>query len=113
MKSGQALTTCLLALFCAQSSPAQVWDTFSDTWVATDALGRSLPEHAQVGAPRPDKFVALFYFLWHGAHVQGGPYDITKILATDPQALQNPGSLLWGPLHAPHHWGESIFGYYL
>src|SRR6185436_4130827 len=38
--------------------------------------------------------------------------DITKVLATDPQAMTKPDSPLWGPLHVPHHWGESIFGYY-
>ncbi|MBL9126368.1 MAG: hypothetical protein JNL97_01915, partial [Verrucomicrobiales bacterium] len=28
-------------------------------------------------------------------------------------AMDKPESPLWGPLHAPHHWGESWFGYYL
>ncbi|MCZ7641189.1 MAG: hypothetical protein M5U12_37150 [Verrucomicrobia bacterium] len=27
--------------------------------------------------------------------------------------MPKPDSPLWGPLHAPHHWGESLFGYYL
>jgi hypothetical protein len=89
------------------------WETHSDTWVATDALGRSLPTFAEVGPPRADRFVGIFYFLWLGAHVNGGPYDITRILAQDPQAMQKKDSPLWGPMHAPHHWGESIFGYYL
>ncbi|MBN2505289.1 MAG: hypothetical protein JXQ71_01205 [Verrucomicrobia bacterium] len=102
-----------VAFALTASVSAQPWDTFSDTWVATDALGRSLPNYAQTGPPRPDKTVAIFYFLWHGAHVQGGPYDISKILAADPAAMRKPDSPLWGPLHAPHHWGESIFGYYL
>src|SRR5216117_2311193 len=97
-----AALTCVLApappLFAA---PAR-WDTFSDTWVATDALGRSLPSYTEVGPSRPDRTVALFYFLWHGAHVQGGPYDITKILQQDPGAVSNKVSSLWGPLHAPH-----------
>src|SRR5262249_14994800 len=57
-----------------------------------------------------------FYFLWHGAHVNetwGGPYDISKILAKDPEAMRKRDSPLWGPMYAPHHWGESLFGYYL
>ncbi len=91
---------------------AAEWDTFSDTWVATDALGRTMPTGAQVGAPRADRTVGMFYFLWHGAHIQGGPFDITRILAQNPAAMQQPDSPLWGPLHVPHHWGESIFGYY-
>lgn len=91
----------------------QTWDTFSDTWVATDALGRTLPGYEQVGAPRKDRFIGVFYFLWHGAHVNGGPYDISNILKQDPQAMQKPDSPLWGPMVAMHHWGESLFGYYV
>ena len=91
-----------------------VWrDTFSDTWVATDALGRSLPTAEQVGPPRTNKLVGLFYFLWLGRHGQAGPFDNTKILAADPQAMMKPDSPLWGAIHVPHHWGESIFGYYV
>lgn len=107
---------CLLALappvprlFGADPTPP---DAGPDTWVATDALGRRLPSATETGPPRADRTVALFYFLWHGAHIQGGPYDVSRILAQDPQAMTKPDSPLWGPLHAPHHWGESIFGYY-
>ena len=82
------------------------WDTFSDTWVATDALGRRLPTYEEVGPPRPDRFVGIFYFLWLGAHVNGGPWDVTKILAQDPQAMQKKDSPLWGPMYAPHHWAS-------
>jgi len=86
-------------------SPA--WDTESDTWVAADALGRRLPGYAEAGPPRSDRFIGLFYFLWLGPHAQGGPYDVTRLKA------EHPGAPAWGPMHAPHHWGESIFGYYL
>jgi hypothetical protein len=80
--------------------------------VATDALGRSLPTAEQVGAPRPKKFVGMFYFLWLGRHGDAGPFDISKILAQDPLAVNDPANKLWGPLGSPHHWGESIFHYY-
>ncbi|WP_422928248.1 hypothetical protein [Singulisphaera sp. PoT] len=88
-------------------------DLESDTWVATDSLGRSLPGSKDVGAPRKDKFVGVFYFLWLGQHGEEGPFDITKILAKDPTALQNPKSPLWAGEGYPHHWGESLFGYYV
>ena len=97
----------------ARSAEPPAWDTFADTWVATDALGRRLPTHAETGPPRADRTVGMFYFLWHGAHIQGGPYDVSRILARDPEAMSRPASPLWGPLHVPHHWGESLFGYYL
>ena len=88
-------------------------DLRSDTWVATDGLGRGLPTAAEVGPPRKEKFVAVFYFLWLGRHGDLGPFDIAKILAADPRALEKPTSPPWGPMLYPHHWGESIFGYYV
>lgn len=101
-----------VALAAAESSPLPAWDNFADTWVATDALGRALPVGPDVPRPRADRTVGLFYFLWLGEHARGGPFDVTRILQTDPEAMNKPGSSLWGPLHVPHHWGESLFGYY-
>lgn len=40
------------------SEPASI----SDAWVATDALGRKLPDHDAVGDPRPNRTVAMFYW---------------------------------------------------
>ena len=34
-------------------------------WPATDALGRKLPTVGEAPSPRPDRFVGIFYFLWH------------------------------------------------
>jgi len=101
-----------VSLACVGSQGQVPRDVRADTWVATDGLGRSLPTFEEAGPPRADRQVGMFYFLWMGAHVNGGPYDITKILAEDPTAASNPDSPLWGPLHAFHHWGESLFGYY-
>ncbi len=97
---------------CTQAAedPRDLW---SDTWAATDALGRTLPGSAEVGPPRTGRFVGIFYFLWLGQSGDLGPFDISRILAHDPSALTNPASPLWGPMFSPHHWGESIFGYYV
>ncbi len=100
------------ALYPTGAAPIP-WDIGSDTWVATDALGRSLPTRPEVALPRPGKTVGIFYFLWLGQHGRRGPFDISRILAEDPSAINNPASPLWGPPYVPHHWGESIFGYYV
>ena len=98
-------------------------DTWSDTWAAVDALGRPLPLEDTVPAAREGKFVGVFYYLWHGAH--NGPdqpgQGVIPIEDADPKSpydnsiiLQDPpGQRNWGPYWAFHHWGESLYGYYV
>lgn len=81
-------------------------DVYADTWVAVDALRRELPVYDQVGPPRANRTVGIFYFLWLGQHHPTGPYDITEILKKNPQNTD------WGPPGAFHHWGKSELGYY-
>lgn len=86
-------------------------------WPATDALGRKLPLAEQVGPPRQDRYVGIFYFLTHsetsGRNPDGyGPYDVSRILAKDPDALKNLDSPLWGPIGMFHYWSEPLYGYY-
>ena len=38
--------------FVATCAAQEPWELRSDTWVATDALGRHLPLHDEVGAAR-------------------------------------------------------------
>ncbi|RED98347.1 glycoside hydrolase family 71/99 protein [Marinoscillum furvescens] len=93
----------------AQSLESQVFKgpKFStDDWVGTDALGRSLPTHEEVGDKRPGKLVGMFYYIWHGYH-DNTVYDITKILKENPE---NPE---YGPKGKFHFWGEPEYGYYL
>ena len=103
------------------SSPANTSSPRSNTgvpWPARDALGRALPLASEVGEPRAGRTVGVFYFLWHNN--RGGksphwdaPYDISRILARDPNALKNPDSPWWGPIGMYHYWGEPLYGYYL
>ncbi len=79
--------------------------------VGTDALGRAVPEGK---GERKDRLVGMFYFLWCGGekHWRHAPYDISKIVASDPQIGYKPESKLWGPVSSMHHWGEPFYGYY-
>jgi arylsulfatase A-like enzyme len=83
---------------------AVAWDTYSDTWVATDGLGRSVPGADEVGPPKEGRHVAMFYFLWMTG--KGPVYDLNRMLAADPE---NPE---YGPSPAFHFWAEPLFGYY-
>lgn len=90
-----------------QGAPYTDGDTFSDTWVATDALGRTQPDARTAGPPRPEKQVGIFYWTWHVPR-NGGPNDNTRILAG-----KQPGEpVAWPENGAPFHWGEPELGYY-
>lgn len=85
-------------------------DHHSDEWVAVDALGRRVEYHTD---PKANRKVAMFYFLWLGPDSHGGgPWDISRILATDSNARNDRRSPLWGPVGDAHHWGEPLFGFY-
>ncbi|UVI33218.1 hypothetical protein [Paenibacillus spongiae] len=103
----------MVLAYARSSEPAAEWDTNSGSWIAVDELGRQTSGSPTSSDQEKEKFVGIFYHTWHGQHGSGGPYDISKILAQDPSAITNPDSPLWGPMHTPHHWGESVFGYYL
>jgi len=94
----------------------QETSTIGSPWPATDALERHLPPPDEVGPPRTNRWVGIFYFLWHNepgaVSPLGGPYDIGRILAKDPDALKKPASTFWGGIGTSHYWGEPLFGYY-
>jgi len=100
----------------AQNDPAskkeRVRDLYSDTWVGVDGLGRPLPTYKDVGPPRKDRTVGMFYFLTFASGGEG-PYDNTKILAAHPDAMKDIHNPAWGPLNMAHYWGEPLFGYYV
>ena len=88
---------------------------FNATWplMAVDALGRPTPDISD-GVPheRDNRLVGLFYFLWLGEHGRHRPYDVSKIVAEDPEVGYKPNSPLWGGPGVYHHWGEPLYGYY-
>ena len=91
-------------------------DLMSDTWVATDGLGRQMPLIDSVGQVKTDhkRVTGIFYITWHGAgnHNLQGPYtDVTKILAEDPSARLDANHPLWK--YGGYHWGEPEMGYFL
>ncbi|UKI13050.1 MAG: hypothetical protein L6V84_01685 [Oscillospiraceae bacterium] len=94
---------------CAQNAPRST----SGPLMATDALGRTTPDRAAgVPAPRENRLVGLFYFLWLGECGKHKPYNISEIVAADPQAGYKPDSDVWGGVGTYHHWGEPFYGYY-
>ena len=97
-----------LALQAASPEPLSTptKDLRSDTWTATDALGRALPGFDECGPRKGNRVVGMFYFVTHNNNgAKQGPFDVTKILAADPEHPQ------WGG--GTHYWGEPEAGYYI
>jgi len=100
------------------SGENQYRDIFPDTWVANDALGRTMPDFQQVGPLKNDqrRVVGIFYITWHeqGHHTNfKSPYsaDVTKVLTIDPNARLDAKHPLW--TEGSYHWGEPENGYFL
>jgi len=71
-----------------QASSYRPRELYSDTWVATDALGRALPTYAEAGAPKSGHFVGMFYFLTFNSAGKPGPMDVSKKLQIDQYTAQ-------------------------
>jgi hypothetical protein len=92
-------------------------DLYPDTWVATDALDRTMPDISVVGPVKTDqrRVVGIFYITWHSDSLASmkSPYsaDVSKILAGDPKARLDAKNPLW--TEGSYHWGEPEAGYFL
>ncbi len=80
----------------------------------TDDLGRPLYSSEDVGAYAADeRYIGLFYFLWHGEHGDAGIYDLQKII--DEVGIEAAGNESCGKYAAvgQMHWfAEPLYGYY-
>lgn len=115
------IAACLLAACSvpAGNEPADGYavDLMSDTWVATDGVGRTMPSYEDVGAVKNDRrrVVGIFYITWHTQNLKKLPQpyegDVTKVLEKAPEArldAKHPGWKL-----SSYHWGEPENGYFL
>lgn len=91
------------------------------TWTALSQDGTKLEGYE---AERPDKFVGLFYFIWHGCHgydKAANNNDVVPPSASDVRSpynneeiyKANPEKPAFGDFHTMHHWGEPYLGYYV
>ena len=102
----------------AQAQTTQPFrDIYSDTWVGTDALGRTMPDEQAVGPLKHDqrRVAGMFYITWHtdDKFNQKSPYagDVTQVLAAHPEARLDGKNPAWK--EGSYHWGEPEMGYFL
>lgn len=94
------------AVSCLQAQP----------FTGADDLGRVLPSHHEVGAPRSDRHVGMFYFLWQGD--KGSPtserrWDLSEMFEDTPEIFPVFDHPEWGGGYGRYYfWGKPIYGYY-
>ena len=106
------LTLILLTLGHGWTDAQQI---LSDQWAVTDALGRRVREYKEAGAPKQDKFIAIFYWTWH----QGDDdttyqvKNITEIVRKHPEAMKDYHHPAWGNKRPGFFfWEQPLLGYY-
>jgi hypothetical protein len=97
---------------------APMVDLMEDTWVASDALNRSLPGIVESGGPVTNRTVGMFYFLWQGSYSSFGSgtnWDVSRYLSANPFAnphdpwANNP---IMQTVLGTYWWGQPAMGYY-
>ncbi len=85
-------------------------EVMPDTWVFTDGLGRVSLTNAEVGDPREDKTIAMFFWTWHN----GRPTVINVNDAAEkyPEAVRDYDHPVWTPAGFQGSWNEPIYGHY-
>ena len=84
-----------------------------DTWVFTDGLGRVSVTNADVGDPKEDKTLAMFYWTWHTKGMAAAGYtDTTKLLEKYPEAKNDYNHAAWAGTGHYCFWNEPIYGFY-
>ena len=82
---------------------------------ATDALGRKVVTSDEVGAPKKDKYIAIFYWTWHQGN-DDTTYqvkNITEIVRKYPEAMRNYHHPAWGAKQPGFFfWEQPLLGYY-
>ena len=116
MSRGLSLLCCFILIFGmlvpysvrATDMASQSATIQPGAWAAVDGLGRTLSCAEQVGTPKEDKYVGIFFWSWHTNFSYAEPRNITQILK------QNNNQPNWGDADIlyPYFWDEPLFGYY-
>ena len=86
----------------------------SDSWAATDALGRKVRSYDEAPA-KNDKLVGIFYWTWHqGNDPKDYPVkNISEIVREHPEAMKDYNHPAWGDRKPGFFfWEQPLLGYY-
>ena len=84
-------------------------------WAATDGLGRTLSTSELLSEKRDDRFVGMFYWIWHYPWVNDtAPITTGSVLDIYPEAVNDWDHPAWNNTYdgRPYFWGEPLYGFY-
>ena len=89
-------------------------EVMPDTWVFTDGLGRKSLTNADVGDPREDRTLAMFFWTWHTeSFAYRTPFPLQDVSMKYPEAANDKNHEVWNGInHHTFFWNEPIYGYY-
>lgn len=83
-------------------------------WTAVDGLGRTVPLYSDVGYPKENKTVGIFYWTWHEQFASNSrPANVTAIFKEHPEVVRDYKNKVWNSYQGcSFWWNEPLFGYY-
>ena len=102
--------TAPLPLAAEGTKPVIIGDS---NWSGADDLGRKLPTYEETGPPKSDRWVGLFYSLWHkNLRHMPSAFNMTEFLKARPRFMDFTAHPPGGPDFPEFYWAEPHFGYY-
>lgn len=106
------LAICLFVSIFSVTAMASVSPT---SWAAVDGLGRTLSLNDTTGDKKPDRFVGMFYWIWHYPWVNDHePLTTGSVLGKHPEAVNDWDHPAWNGTYSgrPYFWDEPLYGFY-
>ncbi len=110
------LTLCILSgVLPVLSSAAVAQEISPSSWAAVDGLGRTLSLNEETGNKRDDRFVGMFYWIWHYPWINDHePITTGSVLDKYPEAVNDWEHPAWNGTYSgrPYFWDEPLYGFY-
>ena len=105
----------LSGIFITSASAQESGKISPTTWAAVDGLGRTLSTNENTGNKKDDKFVGMFYWIWHYPWISDHePITTGSVLDLYPEAINDWEHPAWNDTSdgRPYFWDEPLFGFY-
>lgn len=112
----QVIVLILATIYAGMGGAAEADQVCPESFGLVDGLGRTwLPPSTQSIKAQKPRFVAMFYWTWHGTNAASTPpRNASEVLAAHPDATNDFTHPAWQdtPSTRTYFWSKPLFGYY-